>query len=241
MKKAERSALIPGRTIARAFCGMLMLTLFLCYSRLLHSDEIDRLLVAVNGKVITEWDLELTRRLSSIIDYDRNDKQETRDAEISRLADLELMRQELKNFSVIQDDEGSVDARLRSLRQAYADKGGLAFLLKQLGLQESELRSYFQLESSILKFVDFRFRPFVAISQNEIKDYYESRLTPQLKKAGIELPPLPQVSTEIEGILREEKVNSMLDQWILEIRRNSRIEFYDLGAERVQEKKPSAP
>ena len=77
--------------------------------------------------------------------------------------------------------------------------------------------------------MDFRFRPFVAISQSEIKDYYESRLTPQLQKSGIELPPLAQVSAEIEAILSEEKVNSMLDTWIKEIRRKSRIEYYDLG------------
>jgi hypothetical protein len=57
-----------------------------------------------------------------------------------------------------------------------------------------------------------------------------------LKKVGAELLPLPQVSSEVEAILREEKVNSMLDQWIKEIRRNSRIEFYDLGADRIQEK-----
>ena len=131
MKKVERKASIPGSPIARAFCGLLILTLFLCHSQLLHGDEIDRLIVAVNGKVITEWDLELTRKLASIINYDRNDKPETRDAEISRLVDLELMRQELKNFSVVQDDEAKVEARLSSLRQAYADKGGLSSLLKQ--------------------------------------------------------------------------------------------------------------
>jgi hypothetical protein len=49
----------------------------------------------------------------------------------------------------------------------------------------------------------------------------------QLQKSGIELPPLIHVSNKIETILREEKINDALDQWIKEVRRNSRIEFFD--------------
>ena len=101
------------------------------------------------------------------------------------------------------------------------------FSCGDLGLQESELISYLQLESSILKFVDFRFRPFVSVSEEEIKKYYETRLIPQLQKAKLEIPPLAQVSTRIEEILREEEVNALLDQWIKEVRRSSRIENFD--------------
>jgi hypothetical protein len=98
--------------------------------------------------------------------------------------------------------------------------------MKRLGLQESELVSYLRLESSIMRFVDFRFRPFAGVTEEEIKDYYESRLTHQLEKAKLPLPPLPQVSIRIEEILREEKINAVLDQWIKEIRRISRIEYF---------------
>jgi hypothetical protein len=78
--------------------------------------------------------------------------------------------------------------------------------------------------------VDFRFRPFVSVSEEEIKKYYETRLIPQLQKAKLEIPALPQVSTRIEEILREEKVNALLDQWIKEVRRNSRIENFDTAS-----------
>jgi hypothetical protein len=200
--------------------------------------EIDRLLASVNGRAITEGDLELARNLNAIISYDQNTGSGSRQEQISRLIDLELMRQELKNSSMTQEDESRMQTRLRSLRDAYVGKGGLPSLLKRLGLQESELISYLQLESSIMRFVDFRFRPFVNISEEEIKNYYEMRLTPQLQKAMLALPPLAQVSIRIEQILREEKVNSLFEQWMKEIRKNSRIEYFDDSGVPVEGSKP---
>jgi hypothetical protein len=189
--------------------------------------EIDRLLVSVNGKTITEGDLELSRSLNAIVLYDKSDSRGSRDEEIDHLIDMELMRQELKNFSLTQEDESRVQARLQALRDTYAGKGGLQLLLRRLGLQESELITYLQLESSILKFVDFRFRPFATVAEEDIKNYYESRLRSQLQKAKLDMPALSQVSGRIEEILKEEKINALLEQWIKEVRRNSRIEYFN--------------
>jgi hypothetical protein len=65
------------------------------------------------------------------------------------------------------------------------------------------------------------------VPAEEVQVYYINTLTPQLRKSGIERPPLLQVSDKIEAILREERINDVLDQWIKEIRRNSRIEYFD--------------
>ncbi len=204
-------------------CFFLLLGFFM--SRYTHAEEIDRLIAAVNGKAITEGDLDLARSLNALMFYGKSSG--SRDDELNRLIDLELMRQELKNFGLTQEDEGRVQARMQSLRDSYAETGGLPALLRQLGLQESELISYVRLEFSILKFVDFRFKPFVNVSEEEIKNYYEGRLSLQLRKSNLTLPALAEVSAKIEEILKEEKTNAVLEQWIGEIRRNSHIEYFD--------------
>jgi hypothetical protein len=202
--------------------------LFLVFrSGFAHGTEIDRLIAAVNGVAITEGDLNLARSLNAILSYGRNATAASRSDEIEKLIDQELMRQELKNFSMTEVEESKIKARLQSLHDAFAAKGGLSTLLQQTGLQESELISYVQLEASILKFVDFRFRPFVSVSEADIRTYYEERLTPQLKESKIEKPSLDQISAKIEMILREEKINAVLDQWMKEIRRSSRIEYFN--------------
>jgi hypothetical protein len=204
--------------------------LFICVvlsASCVFGSEIDRLIVAVNGKVITEGDLSLLHNLNAVILYDTSDQPVSRDKEIDKLVDLELMHQELKSFSMTREDESRVETHLQSLRDVYAGKGGLPQLLQKLGLQESELHAYLQFESSMIRFVDFRFRPFVKVSEEEIKAYYEGRLAEQLQKAKLPLPARAQISGRIEEILREEKINAVLDQWIKEIRRNSRIEYFN--------------
>jgi hypothetical protein len=196
-----------------------------------YSQEIDRLIVAVNGKVITEGDLDLAAKLNALISYGKNAAPRSRAEEINRLVDFELLRQELANFSLTQEDESKVEVRIQSFRDAYAGQGGLEALLLRLGLQEPELRSYLRLESSILKFVDFRFRPFAVVSAEEIKDYYEGKFADQMKKAKEKMPPLSEVAAKIEEILREEKVNASLDQWIGGIHHNSRIEYFNQESE----------
>jgi hypothetical protein len=200
---------------------------FILSASWVFGSEIDRLLVAVNGDVITEGDLSLARSLNEVILYDQSAQPNSRDNEIDRLVNLELMRQELKSFSMTQEDESRVEARLQSLRDVYAGKGGFPLLLQKLGLQESELMAYLRLQSAIMKFVDFRFRPFIKVSDEEIKAYYEERLAAQLEKAKLPLPALTQVSGWINEILKEEKINAALEQWIKEIKRNSRIEYFN--------------
>jgi hypothetical protein len=223
---------VPGRyhqPIRRSMSGMLVCLAFLLFTSTspVCGEEIDRLIAAVNRNVITEGDLQLANAMNAIISNDSKPFPRSRSESIKRLIDLELMRQELNNFSLSSEDESRIEERIRSLHQANSASGSLENLLSRLGLHESELRSYLQLESSILKFVDFRFRPFASVSDEEIRRYYEERLTLQLQKAKLEIPPLTEVSAKIEEILREEKINTALEHWIEDIRRNSHIESFE--------------
>jgi peptidyl-prolyl cis-trans isomerase SurA len=219
--------LIPrGLICCRSRAGILCILFFVFSAGPVCGEEIDRLIAAVNGKVITEGDLDLVRRLNALLFQEKNTSGASLDAELRQLIDLELMRQELKSFSLTTEGDKGVESRMRALRNAYAEKGGLPALLHQAGIQESELISYLQLESSIATFVDFRFRPFVNISEEEIKKYYLERFVPQLRKSNLEVPALAQISGRIEEILKEEKINGALDQWISDIRRHGRIEYF---------------
>ena len=160
--------------------------------------------------------------------------QPSHEEEINRLIDRELLRQELENFPVEQGDparaqaslQAAVQAILEDLRQAYAEIGGLSALLRQLGLQEAELVSYIRLQILIVRFTSMRFDPFVTVADAEVDTYYRTKLVPELKQAGAEVPPLTEVAARIQEILREEKKNTALENWIANIRSHSRIEFY---------------
>jgi hypothetical protein len=192
-----------------------------------QAEEIDRLLAAVNGKVITDGDLRLARNLNAVSALGKRGMTRTFNEELNRLVELELLRQELENFAAAPPEESRVVARMDELRNAYAEIGGLDTLLARIGLQEAELRAYVTLQTAVDRFVDYRFRPFIVISPEQKQIFYQQRLLPQLKRSpGAQIPTLEEVSGKIEEILTEEKVNEELNRWLVEIRRYSRVEFF---------------
>jgi hypothetical protein len=197
----------------------------------LRAEEIDRLLAAANGKVICESDLLLARDLNAILSFGQSHSLPSRKEEIDRLINLELMRQELESFPVAPQDQSKIQVRIQELKYAYAEIGGLPPLLHRLGLQESELLDYVRLQDSILRFVDFRFRPFASVSEEETQEYYKEKLVPPVRQAGAPVPPLAEVSAKIKEILREEKVSASMNHWMHDIRRHARIEYFLDGAE----------
>lgn len=193
----------------------------------------DRLLAAVNGMVLTQGDLELARSLNAVLLFGRGRQDPGLRQEVERLIDLELFRQELERFSVAAAEEGQVRARLDELRRGYAEIGGLPVLLRRLGLQESELTDYLQLQALVLKFIGLRFRPFVSVSDDEVESYYRDVLVAELLKTASAPPPLSEVAEQIRGLLTEDKVNEAMEEWIRSIRGGARIQlFMDADAAR---------
>lgn len=219
---------VRATTMVRA----IVLAIFLAaFTQALEAEEIDRLIAAVNGKVITDGDLLLARNLNAILSLGQSYVLPSRAEEVDRLIDLELMRQELESFPMGPEDQGKIQARMQELKNAYAEIGGLSGLLRSLGLQESELLDYLRLQDSILRFIDFRFRPFASVSEQEVQQYYKEKLVASVQQAGAPVAPLAEVTGKIEEILREEKVNASMNRWIQDVRRHSRIDYFLNNAE----------
>jgi hypothetical protein len=190
--------------------------------------EIDRVLAAVNGKIITESDVKAARDLNALLVFGQGSNRTGLSVsdELSRIVDLELIRQELENFPLASEDQTKMESQIQELRQGYAEIGGLEIIMERLGLQEGELLSYLRVRASTLRFVDMRFRPFAGVSEAEVQTYYQEELAPPLKKAGAPVPLLAEVSEQISRLLTEQKVNATLEKWIQEMRSHARIELF---------------
>lgn len=203
------------------------------------AQEIDRLLAAVNGKVITALDLQMIRTLNAVLDLGRNKQEPAEKEELERLIDQELIRQEMEVYSVSESQvDEAVQAKIEELRQSYAEIGGLQELLRQLGLEPEELRERVRIIVLAEKFATLRFGPFVSVSPEEVESYYRQKLLPDLKKRGIAAPPLAEVAPKIEALLKEDKKTEAWLQWMENIRRNSRIEYFDSAPDARTKKRP---
>ncbi|MGA2263998.1 MAG: hypothetical protein ABSH28_21515 [Acidobacteriota bacterium] len=210
----------------------------------LSGQEIDRLLAAVNGKVITELDLKTARMVNAVLELGRSEATQSQKDELDRLITQELISQEMENNPISQADQAQVDeavqAHLDDLRNAYAEIGGLPALLRQLGLENAEDALKKRIHTLVLseKFISLRFSPFVDVSAAEVEVYYREKLAPELKDKGLPIPPLAEKASAIEVLLKEEKKNSAWFQWLESVRSHSRIELFAKTASLSEKKRP---
>jgi hypothetical protein len=203
------------------------------------AQEIDRLLAAVNGKVITELDLKMARTLNAVLDLGRNKPPQSRKEELDQLIDQELIRQEMENYPVPQAQiDAVVQEKTDYLRDVYVEIGGLPALLGQLGLEAAELTKKVRIIVLNEKFISLRFGPFVAVSAAEVEEYYRVKLIPDMKKRGLAAPTLAEVSPQIEVLLKEIKKSEAAAQWLENIRKNSSIELFADVSSSAEKKRP---
>ena len=82
----------------------------------------------------------------------------------------------------------------------------------------------------VLSFIELRFRQGIRISPEEIEAYYKDTLLPQYP-VGETPPPLQQVSSRIEEILLQQRVNALFDTWLENLRKQGQIEVLDPALE----------
>jgi hypothetical protein len=81
----------------------------------------------------------------------------------------------------------------------------------------------------IERFVEFRFRSFVLVTEQDIQRYYDEKLAPQMRNAGQVPPSLDQVidgvtvREKISAILKQERINQEIDAWLSAARQRADI------------------
>jgi hypothetical protein len=98
--------------------------------------------------------------------------------------------------------------------------------LERVGISEDELKAHLQRQLATLRFVDFRFRPGIQVSEEEIGGYFDQRIAPELRKAhpGAEFS-LSDYHSQAEDGLIGERVDKASDVWLKVARDHTRIEF----------------
>lgn len=78
---------------------------------------------------------------------------------------------------------------------------------------------------TIDKYLDFRFRSFIVITQEDEMKYYRDVYTPDFRKRnpGLLLPPFDEVRVQINQTLSEEKVAEEIEKFLDEAKRRSEI------------------
>jgi len=189
---------------------------------------VDKMVATVNAGVRTElitysdllWQLAL--QPDTPLD---NPRSEELNRALRLLIDQRLILQEAEKLpTIVPTPQEIADARAELARH-FASEPVFRERLQRVGLTSEKLDEIIEQRLKMEKYLDFRFRNFVVISQKEIADYYRDVFVPRFRarNPGRIVPTLEQSRDEIEKTMMEAKIESDTDAFLDTLRERAEI------------------
>jgi peptidyl-prolyl cis-trans isomerase SurA len=220
-----------------------------------QSVELDRIAAIVNNQPILESDVQQEIRMSTFVpgmsDAQNNpalsrrtarsqpDPTQARAHAINRLIDRSLITAQEQwqqpapvTDAVLAADIAELQRRLPDCEHSKcATAAGWTAVLRDHGFTPEEFNSRWRDRITMLRFIEQRFRPGAHITREEVETYYSDTLAPQYAAVGATPPPLASISNRIEQLLLEERISTLLDDWLKQLRSEGNVRILAPGEE----------
>jgi parvulin-like peptidyl-prolyl isomerase len=200
---------------------------------------VDQVIAVVNGDLILESDIDEERRFEAFQPIAQAEGPSSRAAIIERLIDRALILQQAR----LQPDDKvtlqQAQANLNALRteipackqfHCETDPGWQKFVESE-GFTVPQLEELWRQRMETLKFVELRFRAGIRVTPAEVKTYYDDTLVPQLARRNTPPPALDTVSDRIQEILLQQRVGSLLTDWLTSLKAQGTVRIMKPGEE----------
>lgn len=183
---------------------------------------LDRVVAVVGGVPVTASDVAhecaLEEFLAGAAPSDPSTA--TRSAALSRLIDQKLLESELENYHFDRKAEATrAQHRLENIKRRFHGDAKYTAAMRALGLDKGELLGRLVQQDEILEMINRRLRPAAAVEPKEVEQYYRRVFLPEFAKERHGTPPsLAATEPQIREILTQKKINSLLEQWLKELR-----------------------
>jgi hypothetical protein len=204
----------------------LLLAFAICSSGLVVKGQtvVDEIVTLVNNGMITRSDL----LWSIALDPDAPSPEGGVSADLLRqklevMIDQRLIAQEANRLPAAQITSDEVSKAKAQLIAKFRSEAEFRKRAESVGLAQSKIDELIRERIAIDKFVDFRFRSFVFVSDQDIQKYYDDRLVPEVRKQGQVPPAIGLVHDQIQDVLRQQSVNEAIDRFLKEAREHADI------------------
>lgn len=141
------------------------------------------------------------------------------------VTDQRLILQEAEKLPSIAPTAKETEAARNEIVKAFPSPAEFQQRVLRVGLTADKLDEILEQRVRIEKYLDFRFRNFVVITQKEIADYYKDVYVPRLRARtpGQIVPTLEEARADIERTLTEAKIESDTDAFLDTARERAEI------------------
>jgi hypothetical protein len=191
---------------------------------------VDRIAVSVGNSVITTSDLDRQIRVSAFRNGQQPDFSPAAKHKMAdRMVEQTLVRKELETSRYPVPSPEEVEPDYQEFRATrYPDPASFATALANAGVTEQDLRNELLWERALSQFVDMRFRPGVLVTDEDIKQYFDTVVAPLARQAHPgETVNLDDYRNDIETKLTGDRADKELDKWLLDARKRTPVVVHD--------------
>ncbi len=206
---------------------MRFLTAFL-FLLSLRGETLDRIAVTISKQVITESQVLDEIRVTAFIDGEKPDfagpaKRKTAE----RLVERALVERELTLTRYALPEITDIGTLLVQVKSRYPDDTAFQKALTEAHVAVEQVEKHLQLQVRLLRFLDYRFRPGVRITEEEIAELYEKQSDEWKAKRKDPPPTLEASRADLVALLTRERADRALDRWLGEARTREQIVYRD--------------
>jgi hypothetical protein len=186
---------------------------------------IDGIAVIIDNRIVKESDIKRDIRVTSFLNNENPDfSVASQRKALNRLIDQLFIRREIEVGGYPTATLQQADQQLERLKkERFRTEAAFRQALRTYDLSDLELRTQFQWQLTVLRFIDVRFKPAVLITGDEIAKYYRDHVA-ALRR---EYPgkSVDDLHDRIRQMLTDEKVNQQFFTWLEEQRKSTKVEF----------------
>jgi peptidyl-prolyl cis-trans isomerase SurA len=194
----------------------------------LSADIIDRIAISAGNQVITESQIDEEVRVTQFLNVEKLDLSAGEKKKAAgRLIEQALVKREMELSRYPLPPLSDADKQLEMLKAGYASEAQFQDALRTDGITEDALRHRLWWQLTLLRFVEFRFRPGIQIQDSDVQEYYKQQVAKWRNERLKSIPSFEEERVQIEEILTQQHVDEAMDRWLSEVRMQVSIRYRD--------------
>ena len=188
--------------------------------------RVDGIAARIEDDILTESEVRELGDFQKLVDG----QAKPRDMLIHELTDQWIVRNEAESSKYPEPTSADVDRAYAQLAKQYSSADEFKKKCLAIGLSDATVRQLLKEQLYLSRFLDFRFRAAVQISDERILAYYNDQFCPQLKARGDQrIPPLADVSDTIREVLVQQEISNRSAKWLDDSRQRLKIDVLPSG------------
>jgi peptidyl-prolyl cis-trans isomerase SurA len=194
----------------------------------LSADIIDRIAISAGNQVITESQIDEEVRVTQFLNVEKLDLSAGEKKKAAgRLIEQALVKREMELNRYPLPPLSDADKQLELLKAGYASEAQFQDALRTDGIAEDALRRRLWWQLTLLRFIEFRFRPGIQIQDSDVQEYYKQQVAKWRNERLKSIPSFEEERVQIEEILTQQHVDEAMDRWLSEVRMQVSIRYRD--------------